>query len=85
MPGRTLPEQPGPYALCDQPPLPPQEQVQVCDVCGRKLRGEPAGRGMLMWMRGDEMRIEEPALCGRCAHAITAASHRMWADPDDEE
>jgi hypothetical protein len=55
---------------------------EVCDVCGEKIAGNPGGRGLLMWKRGEEIRFEEPALCRRCAKAITAAGHAMW-DEDD--
>ena len=35
----------------------------LCDVCDISIEGEPAGRGLYMWSRGDELRFEEPALC----------------------
>jgi hypothetical protein len=57
----------------------------VCDVCGKPLEGEPAGRGLLLWTRGDEVRAEEPALCEKCAPAITAAGGMMWASDDEED
>jgi hypothetical protein len=42
-----------------------------CDWCGEPIEGEPAGHGLLMWRRGDDMRLdEEPALCVRCSTAI---------------
>ncbi len=57
---------------------------QVCDVCGAEIGGEPAGRGLLIWSRGEERRVEEPALCKACAHAITAAGGMWWLDGDEE-
>ncbi len=51
-----------------------------CDVCNTKISGEPAGHGYFLWTRGEERRTEEPALCDRCALAITAAGMRMWDD-----
>lgn len=55
-----------------------------CDVCGAEIVGEPAGRGLLLWSRGEELRTEEPMLCKACAPAITAAGGMMWADEEDE-
>lgn len=46
-----------------------------CDVCERALDGEPAGRGLLLTTRGDEVRYEEPALCATCATAIGLRAH----------
>lgn len=54
-----------------------------CDVCGAEIVGEPAGRGLLLWFRGDERRVEEPALCEKCAPAITAAGGMMWVDEEE--
>jgi hypothetical protein len=41
-----------------------------CDACDRKIEGEPAGLGLFVTTRGDEVRFEEPALCPWCATAI---------------
>lgn len=56
----------------------------VCDVCGSEIEGEPAGKGLLVWWRGEERRAEEPALCQKCAPAITAAGGMMWVHEDEE-
>ncbi len=54
-----------------------------CDVCGAEIEGEPAGKGLLLWSRGEEVRTEEPALCRACAPAITAAGGMMWVDEEE--
>jgi len=54
-----------------------------CDVCGAEIEGEPAGKGLLLWSRGEEVRVEEPALCKACAPAITAAGGTMWIDEEE--
>ena len=55
-----------------------------CDVCDVAIEGEPAGRGLYMWTRGDEVRFEEPALCGDCATAIGVTALAQW-DMEEEE
>ncbi|MFW5739442.1 MAG: hypothetical protein ACOC1F_03650 [Myxococcota bacterium] len=54
-----------------------------CDACGARIEGEPAGRGLLIWFRGEERRTEEPALCESCAPAITAAGGMMWVGEEE--
>jgi len=55
-----------------------------CDACGARIEGEPGGRGLLYWSRGDELRFDEPPLCDSCAVAVTASANRAW-DVEDEE
>ena len=57
----------------------------VCDACDTPLTGEPEGRGLLMWSRGDELRFEEPALCGKCAMAIGITALSTWSADEEEE
>ncbi len=54
-----------------------------CDACGARIDGEPAGRGLYLWTRGDEVRYEEPPLCGACAHAIGLAAMASWELEED--
>ena len=54
-----------------------------CDACDAPLDGEPAGRGELLWTRGDERRVEEPALCEPCACAIGLAALAHWEHEED--
>jgi hypothetical protein len=56
----------------------------VCDQCGEVIEGEPSGRGLYLWTRGDEMRFEEPALCSECSVAIGVSAHIAWAAEEDE-
>jgi len=51
----------------------PKERA-VCDACGAEIQGEPAGKGILIWARGDTVREEEAPLCEACAQAIAVAS-----------
>ena len=55
-----------------------------CDACGKKVEGEPAGRGLYVWTRGDEARYEEPPLCARCANAIGLAALAQWEFEEDD-
>ncbi len=55
-----------------------------CDVCDAAIEGEPAGRGLYMWTRGEEVRFEEPPLCGDCATAISVTALAQW-DLEEEE
>lgn len=44
----------------------------------------PAGSGLLVWTRGDEVRYDEPPLCPTCGASLGMAQIRRW-DTDDEE
>ena len=55
-----------------------------CDVCDDAIEGEPAGRGLYMWTRGEESRFEEPALCPRCATAIGVTALAAWSVEEEE-
>ena len=37
-----------------------------------------------MWTRGDEVRFEEPALCGNCATAISVTALATWSAEEEE-
>jgi hypothetical protein len=54
-----------------------------CDACGEVIEGPPAGSGLFLWTRGEEIRYEEPPLCERCAYAI-AVGGTLQADLDEE-
>jgi hypothetical protein len=56
-----------------------------CDSCGKRIEGEPAGRGLYVWTRGDEVRYEEPPLCSACANAIGLAALAQWELEEDGE
>ncbi len=44
----------------------------------------PRGKGLLVWVRGDERRYEEPELCPRCASAIGITAVHRWEIEEDE-
>lgn len=56
-----------------------------CDVCGQHFDGEPAGSGLFMWTRGDEVRFEEPPLCQECAQNVTLDALTRWDVEEEEE
>lgn len=73
------------------PPLTPPTEPEVaappsfeCDACGKKVQGEPAGSGLYVWTRGEEVRYEEPPLCVRCANAIGLAALAQWELEEDD-
>ena len=55
-----------------------------CDVCDQRIEGEPAGLGVFVSTRGDEIRYEEPALCAPCATAIGVRA-QMDSEIEEEE
>lgn len=55
-----------------------------CDACGTPLTGEPAGSGLYIWKRGDEVRYEEPPLCARCATAIGVTALALFSMEEEE-
>jgi hypothetical protein len=70
-------------------PTAPRKPEELCDVCGELVAldddGYPAGgRGMYLWTRGDEIRFEEPSLCGSCGTAIGVIALAQW-DVEEEE
>ena len=58
--------------------------ARACDACGGVIEGEPASRGLFLTTRGDEVRYEEPSLCGACALAI-GLKIRGEAEIEEEE
>jgi hypothetical protein len=56
-----------------------------CDVCGKCFDGEPAGSGLFLWTRGDEIRYEEPPLCEECASKVTLGALVSFDDDEEEE
>ncbi|WP_394838548.1 hypothetical protein LVJ94_16735 [Pendulispora rubella] len=63
-----------------------------CDVCDRQVEqveGDPdgyavGGSGLYVWTRGEEVRYEEPPLCGRCGTAIGVMALAQWDLEEDE-
>jgi hypothetical protein len=56
-----------------------------CDVCGEHFEGEPAGSGLFMWTRGEEVRFEEPPLCETCAQSVTLDALTRFEVEEEEE
>jgi hypothetical protein len=56
----------------------------VCDACCKPILGEPAGSGLYVWTRGEEVRYEEPPLCAECAKAIGLAALAQWEIEEEE-
>jgi hypothetical protein len=56
-----------------------------CDLCGKDCQGAPSGSGLMLWHRGDEMRVEEPPLCEECASRVTIGAVVKWALEGEEE
>jgi hypothetical protein len=74
------------FATLDAPPRPePPGPGFDCDVCGKHFEGEPAGSGLFMWTRGDEVRFEEPPLCEACADNVTLEALTRWETEEEEE
>jgi len=45
-------------------------ELPQCHVCDDPLDGKPATSGLLLWSRGEELRVEEPPLCPACAGSL---------------
>jgi len=60
------------------------ERELRCDACDEKIDGEPEGHGLFLTTRGDEVRFDEPVLCGACAVAIGVRAG-LGAEIEEEE
>jgi hypothetical protein len=63
----------------------PLPRVYECDQCGSSFEGDPAGSGLLVWTRGEEVRREEPPLCKDCAEQLTVGALLKWDLEEEEE
>jgi hypothetical protein len=61
----------------------PEAQFQ-CDMCGESFAGPPAGSGLLLWTRGNEVRYDEPPLCEHCAGRVTIGALMQWMADEEE-
>jgi hypothetical protein len=59
-------------------------EVQSCHACNAPIEGEPAGHGLLLFVRGDEVVREEPPLCERCALAVSMTARYRWEIEEEE-
>jgi hypothetical protein len=62
-----------------------------CDACGCELEDpeigdedDLGGRGVYVWTRGDEARLEEAPLCASCASAIGMTALARWEIEEEE-
>jgi len=55
-----------------------------CDVCGEHFDGAPAGSGLFIWTRGDEVRYEDPPLCESCASRVTIGALLSFDSGEEE-
>jgi hypothetical protein len=67
------------------PPEAPEVRGYECDGCGQRFTGEPAGSGLFVWSRGEEVRYEEPPLCEECASKVTLGALHAFETEEEEE
>jgi hypothetical protein len=67
------------------PPEAPEVRGYDCDACGQHFTGEPAGSGLFVWSRGEEVRYEEPPLCEECASKVTLGALHAFETEEEEE
>jgi hypothetical protein len=67
------------------PPDAPEVRGYDCDSCGQHFEGEPAGSGLFIWSRGEEVRYEEPPLCEECASKVTLGALLTFEGEGEEE
>ena len=60
------------------------QEPEVCDACDAPIEGEPAGRGLLIFLRGDHVLREEPPLCEHCALAIGMTALTRWEMEEED-
>jgi hypothetical protein len=60
------------------------EEKILCDACNAPIEGEPAGHGLLVFPRGDQVLREEPPLCERCALAIGMTALYRWEMEEED-
>lgn len=60
------------------------ESPLTCHACDAEIEGEPAGHGMMLFVRGDEVVREELPLCERCSLAISmTALDRIFFEEEE--
>lgn len=67
------------------------DEATRCEICGCELAADDddelggAGKGALVWVRGDERREQEAPLCATCATTVGVTALRAWEAEEDEE
>lgn len=64
--------------------MPMRDEELTCHACNAPIEGEPAGRGLLLFVRGDDVLREEPPLCERCALAVSMTALYRWEIEEEE-
>ena len=61
------------------------DEAVRCDACGGSVvEDQDVGRGVYVWTRGDEVRLEHVPLCSSCAAAIGVAALGRWEIEEEE-
>lgn len=69
------------------------DTVARCDVCDAEVADDDdeegegyavPGRGLYVWARGEDVRREEPRLCGDCAAAVGVSALARWEIEEEE-
>ncbi len=91
--GHTPPEKPGLIVASHEMLFVPPDET-LCDACGRTIEpsadgddvGAPGspGRGVYLWTRGGESRLEHVPLCAGCASAIGVTALARWEIEEEE-
>ena len=64
----------------------PKVEAVCCSVCDAEIaEGAPMSSGLMLWSRGDEMRVDEPPMCGGCAASIGMSLFARWSSFNGEE
>ena len=58
--------------------------AKTCDACSATIDGDPAGHGLLLFPRGDQLAREQPPLCDACALAIGVTALFRFEEEEDE-
>lgn len=69
-------------SLRERTMLTSEEKTTRCDVCG-KPAGDDATSGLFMWVRDEDYRFEEPAICKACSSQVSAQAYLRFLGPEE--
>ena len=69
-------------SLRERTMLSPEEKTKRCDVCG-KPAGDDASSGLFMWVRDEDYRFEEPAICKACSRQVSTQAYLRLLGPEE--